>query len=315
MSKLLSYLKYRWMTIALWALSLGALFALSALGGLEKDYVRYAALLISFAFTVLMLLGATPYFRRRRLVSALLETADRAAMALPEPENALESDYQLLVRTLLREQAEARRRLLSAQNEQLAYYTLWVHQIKTPIAAMRLLLSDHDDAAGRALGRELFKVEQYADLALRYAKMTDISTDLVIERFLLEPLVREAIRKFAVLFVHQKLSVRVSVPELWVTSDRRWLLFILEQIVSNAVKYTKTGGVRIFARMDRLVIEDTGVGIRPEDLPRIFERGYTGYNGRLDARASGVGLYLAKKAADALAITIEAASTLGSGRR
>lgn len=311
--KLLSYLKYRWTLIALWLLTLGVLFGLSALNGLDRSYVRYAALLVSFFFLLLMLISATPYFRRRRLLRRMTEAGERLVSALPEPGNALERDYQALIQGLIAEQAEMRRQLTGAQNEQLSYYTLWVHQIKTPIAAMQLVLGGADDERSRTLARELFKIEQYADLALRYAKMTDMSADLVIERFPLEPVVREAVKKFALLFVHQRLSVSVKLPELTVTSDRRWLLFIIEQLLSNAVKYTKAGGVRIFARMGALVIEDTGIGIRPEDLPRIFERGYTGYNGRLDARASGVGLYLARRAADALGVRIEASSTLGRG--
>lgn len=100
-----------------------------------------------------------------------------------------------------------------------------------------------------------------------------------------------------------------------VVSDAKWLGFILEQLLSNAVKYTNEGGVKICMESGRLVIEDSGIGIRPEDLPRIFEKGYTGYNGRVDTRASGVGLYLTRQVADALAIRIDVRSQLGHGTR
>ncbi len=96
-------------------------------------------------------------------------------------------------------------------------------------------------------------------------------------------------------------------------SDRKWLQFILEQIISNAVKYTSRGGVRITRDGDTLTVSDTGIGIRKEDLPRIFDRGYTGYNGRIDNRATGLGLYLCRRAASALLIELSVTSTVGVG--
>ena len=170
------------------------------------------------------------------------------------------------------------------------------------------------DTAG-VIKQELFKIEQYADLALRYVKLTDISSDLVIERCFLEDIVSASVKKYAVLFVYQKLSLDMVPTDRKVMSDKRWLGFILEQILSNAIKYTYAGGVKIYLQNEKLVIEDTGIGIRAEDLPRIFMKGYTGCNGRLDNRASGIGLYLAKKAADALGITITVDSKVGMGTK
>ncbi|MDO4571911.1 MAG: sensor histidine kinase [Clostridia bacterium] len=315
MRRLAGYLRYRAMPIALWLVSLAVLAVLSALGGLAPVYARYAMLLISFFFLLLMLLGAAGYFRRLRALAALRETADRLSGALPEPGNAVEAAYQALLEELLEDGRRLRRDTAAAREDSLGYYTLWVHQIKTPIAAMRLLLQGEDDPQSRALGSELFKVEQYADLALRYAKMQEIVSDVIVERFPLMPVVREAVKKYGLLFVHKRLGVHIEETELQVTSDRRWLQFILEQLLSNAVKYTRRGGVSIGVEEGALVIADTGQGIRPEDLPRIFERGYTGYTGRLDARASGIGLYLVKRAADALRIDIRAESAPEAGTR
>jgi len=141
------------------------------------------------------------------------------------------------------------------------------------------------------------------------------TSDLVIERCDLGGIVHECIKKFGVLFIYKKLSVDISPIDFIVLSDRRWLLFILEQIISNAIKYTAKGGIRVYMQGRQLVIEDSGIGIRTEDLPRIFSKGYTGYNGRLDSRASGVGLYLAKKAAYALKIAIRVESAVGRGTK
>ena len=121
--------------------------------------------------------------------------------------------------------------------------------------------------------------------------------------------------KYALLFIHQGLSVEIGPLAETVVSDKKWLSFLLEQIISNGAKYTHTGGMRIYMEGERLVLEDTGIGIRPEDLPRIFERGYTGYNGRLDSRASGIGLYMAKRVADALGIALAVESQLDQGTR
>ena len=139
------------------------------------------------------------------------------------------------------------------------------------------------------LKQELFKVERYAELALQYLKLSDIANDLVIERCDLGRIVRESVKKYGLLFVYKGLSAEIAPLDLAVVSDAKWLGFILEQLISNAVKYTNAGGVKIFAENGCLVIEDSGIGIRAEDLPRIFEKGYTGYNGRVDTRASGVG--------------------------
>ena len=235
--------------------------------------------------------------------------------ALHRPQDALEGACQAIVRALAQGHQEASRALETAQNENLTYYTLWVHQIKTPIAAMRLVLRENDSAEALVLRQELFKVERYAELALQYVKLREIANDLVIERCDLGRIVRESVKKYGLLFVYKGLSVEIAPLAGSVVSDAKWLGFILEQLLSNAVKYTNEGGVKVCMESGRLVIEDSGIGIRPEDLPRIFEKGYTGYNGRVDTRASGVGLYLTRQVADALAIRIDVRSQLGHGTR
>lgn len=275
----------------------------------------YASLMLVFFLFLALLTGLTPFLRRRRILRSLLGTLDTAARELPEPGNAVERDYAALVSAISRECDSYRRRLTNAQNDTLEYYTLWIHQIKTPIAAMRLVLEQMQGEQAGLIRQELFKVEQYADLALRYARLTGPCADVLAERCELLPLIRASVKKFGVLFVYQKLYVHIEPIPFSVISDRKWLSFIIEQVLSNAVKYTKTGGVTITSEDGALVIADTGIGIRPEDLPRIFERGYTGINGRIDSRASGIGLYLAKKAADSIGVTITVASKPGEGTR
>ena len=315
MTKLLSYLKYRLVLIIFYIVAVMLVLTVSSLAGQDMVYARYTVLLLSFFLLIIVLVDGMRYMRQRRRLEALSAELYHATRELPEPPNALEADYIRLLGDLGYAYDAVRKRLETAQNDSLEYYTLWVHQIKTPIAALGLVLSQMDGESVGVIRQELFKIERYADLALRYIKLADISADLVIERCRLGDIVHEGVKKFGVLFVYQKLSIDIAPINVEVMSDKRWLAFIFEQILSNALKYTPMGGVRVYMQGRALVIEDSGIGIRPEDLPRIFTKGYTGYNGRLDNRASGIGLYLAKKTADALGVGIHVESQVGKGTR
>lgn len=274
--------------------------------------VGYCMGLQAFVLAVFLIIGFLRW-RRRLLAARDFENALFVSDAvLPPPHDALEAQYQTLLMKARREYDDMRRAREREEKEQLTYYTLWVHQIKTPIAAMRLMLDERGD--GDALLRqELFKVERYADLALEYARMRELAADLAVQECDLYALVRSAVKKYALLFVYQKLRVKIEPFQKTVLSDEKWLAFVLEQLLSNAVKYTREGGVSIAYQDEKLVIRDTGAGIRPEDVPRLFEKGFTGFNGRVDRRASGIGLYLTKRVCDALSIRISLSSRVGKG--
>ncbi len=315
MIKLLSYLKYRLTLIFFFLLAAALTLLVQFLVNQSMVYAWYTVGLMGFFLVLILFIGGIRYMRRMRILEGLSATLYHASRELPEPINALEADYVRCLQELGSAYDTIKKQLDTARNDSLEYYTLWVHQIKTPIAGLSLVLQNMDGDTAGVIKQELFKIEQYADLALRYVKLTDISSDLVIERCFLEDIVSASVKKYAVLFVYQKLSLDMVPTDKKVMSDKRWLGFILEQILSNAIKYTYTGGVKIYLQNEKLVIEDTGIGIRAEDLPRIFMKGYTGCNGRLDNRASGIGLYLAKKAADALGITITVDSKVGMGTK
>ena len=161
------------------------------------------------------------------------------------------------------------------------YYTLWAHQIKTPIAAMDLILQTQRQPENSSLRHELFQIQQYVEMVLCYLRLDSDTTDFVIRTYDLDGILRAAIRKFASSFIRKQLQLRYTPVSCQVLTDEKWLLFVLEQILSNAVKYTPRGSVTIRLEEPQiLVIEDTGLGIAPEDLPRIFDRGYTGQMGR-----------------------------------
>lgn len=204
--------------------------------------------------------------------------------------------------------------------ENLEYYTLWIHQIKTPIAAIYLVLQNMEDISQKAvLEQELFKIEQYVELALQFVKIENIESDLVINQYELEDIIKTSIRKYAVLFIHKGLGININSCNYKVVTDSKWFAFILEQIFSNAVKYTNKGSIQLYARQDEtgicLTIEDSGIGIKKEDMKRIFEKGYTGFNGRLDKKASGIGLFLVKKVATALNHDIQIESEVSKGTK
>ena len=165
---------------------------------------------------------------------------------------------------------------------------------------------------------ELFKTEQYVEMVLTYVRMEDMSGDLMLKEYALDNLIKQALKKYSRMFAMQKLALHYEALRVTVTTDEKWLVFVLEQILSNALKYTKSGSIHIYLSPNApktLVIEDTGIGIAPEDLPRIFEKGYTGCNGRADKRSTGIGLYLCRQIMEKLSHTIRIESEMGVGTK
>ena len=239
----------------------------------------------------------------------LQELAD----ALPPADTVTEADYRSLV-TLLAES----RRAIRTQEEQrygdmVDYYTMWAHQIKTPIASMRLTLQNEDSGLARSLSGDLMRVEQYVEMVLVFLRLDSSTTDYVIRAHSLDDIVRPAVRKFAGEFIRRRLRLDYQPLDRTVVTDAKWLGFVVEQVLSNALKYTASGSVTIAMDGDDLCIRDTGMGIAPEDLPRIFDRGFTGLNGRRDTRASGIGLYLCRRICRSLGHTIRASSVPNQG--
>ncbi len=235
---------------------------------------------------------------------------------LPQASGPLEKDYREIINKLKEEQEYSRQKTTSDFNNMVEYYTVWAHQIKTPIASMRLQIQSVDSDLARRLDGDLNRIEAYVEMVLTFLRLDSDSTDYVIRKIDLDAVIKPAIRKFARDFISKKLTMDFKPTEYKVLSDDKWLSFVIEQVLSNAVKYTKKGGIKVY--MDEpgiLCIEDTGIGISAEDLPRVFENGYTGFNGREDKRASGIGLYLCKRICDNLGHKIYAESEPGVGTK
>ena len=244
--------------------------------------------------------------------------ADMTLENLPEPADLLEQDYQQVIRQVFLAKGRMESEFSVKYRNMTDYYTMWAHQIKTPIAAMRLLLQSEPYPQREELIEQLFRTEQYVEMVLQYMRTESGGKDLVIRQYPLEEIVRQAVRKYAKSFIRKKIALEFSELKGTVVTDEKWLGFVVEQILSNALKYTKKGSISIYMDPESprtLVIEDTGIGIAPEDLPRIFENGFTGYNGRSGKKSTGIGLYLCRNVMDRLSHTISIESEVGKGTK
>lgn len=293
------------------------------------DAIIYGCELSFVWCAVCLFIDFYKYYKRHKLLHINREQFFDDAEQLPEHMDIIEYDYQELAKKLYQAKQELISKNRIAKKELLDYYGMWVHQIKTPIAALDILLQntermlyqlDEKEMMQKAISvsdmkMELFKIEQYVEMALNYLRVEDISSDLVFKKHELDDMVRQVIRKYAKIFISKKIKIDFKLTKACIVTDEKWFIFVLEQIISNALKYIKKGQIFIYMKEKSLVIEDTGIGIPAEDLPRIFEKGFTGYNGRENKKSTGIGLYLCKNIMDKLQWNITVDSEVGSGTK
>lgn len=311
---LLSYIRAH-IGVALFLAGSAAVFAVVLfLSGLPAEPVRYAALLCAVAGVICALPGYLQYRRRYKAAELALQGLPEAVDRLRAPSGAVEEAYDAALRRLCAMLAKSETDRQRQRIENADYFTMWIHQIKTPIAAMQLILREQDDARSRELLAELFRIDQYAEMALTYARLESPTTDLVLRRCAVEPIVRSVVRQYAGQFVRRHIALRCEIEPVCALTDEKWLAFILGQLLSNAVKYTENGTVMVRVTKELVLsVSDTGIGIAPEDLPRIFEKGFTGYNGRAGRKSTGLGMYLSRCAAEKLGHRISVQSAPGQG--
>lgn len=290
---------------------------LMLLYGLTSSEIGYCALVTATLALMLSVPDFVRYCRAVRKLSAVKHMASHSSLEPLSPEGPLPQQLLMETAELLRTRAADLDSLAATRQEELMdYYTLWVHQVKTPLAAMDLILQSGQlpPEETEALRQELFKVERYMEMLLGYLRLHSISSDLRLEQKPIRPIAARAVKKFATQFIYKKLRVDLDEFDNRVVTDEKWLLFVLEQLISNSIKYTLTGGVTIsMDKDDVLTIADTGIGIDPADLPRVCERGFTGQNGRAERSSTGLGLYLCKSVLDKLQTPFEIKSEPGKG--
>ena len=324
-----SFLKIRKMPIIIFTGIVVIFGILFYLYDIPFDAIIYGCELSFVWSAVCLLIDFYKYYKRHKLLHINREQFFDDAEQLPEYMDIIEYDYQELAKELYQAKQELISKNRIAKKELLDYYGMWVHQIKTPIAALDILLQntermlyqlDEKEMMQKAISvsdmkMELFKIEQYVEMALNYLRVEDISSDLVFKKHELDDMVRQVIRKYAKIFISKKIKIDFKPTKACIVTDEKWFIFVLEQIISNALKYTKQGQISIYMKEKSLVIEDTGIGIPAEDLPRIFEKGFTGYNGRENKKSTGIGLYLCKNIMDKLQWNITVDSEVGSGTK
>ena len=317
-----TYLKKNRKPILFYLLFLGVFYLVLYLYGVRADALGYAVFLSLVTFIVLGLFDLWRYQARIKTIGEAFRNMPYELGSLPAPLDIPEEKYQEEVRMLgerlVLQENDSRR----SRQEMLDFYSLWAHQIKTPLAAMNLLLQseeareDKDAKIFQEMRMELFKTGQYVDMVLSYLRAEDMSSDLLLKEYSLDEIVRQAVRKYSGMFILKKIRLEYEPCKEMVLTDEKWLLFVLEQLLSNALKYTEKGFIRI--RMEQgspavVLIEDSGIGIQAEDLPRVFEKGFTGYNGRQDKKSTGIGLYLCRMICEKLNHTVTITSDPGKG--
>ena len=315
MEILKSYLKKNIKIYILFVVFIAIFFIMFYLYNLPLETLIYTGSFCFFAALIASFLDFVNYRESYKKLKFLEKNILNDLDALPKSLDMRIDYYHKIIEKLYKELEKLTQENRQKNTDMVDYYSMWVHQIKTPIAAMNFLL-DNEEVDQKNLQQELFKIERYVEMVLTYIRLDSTSSDYVITKNNLDEVVKDSVKKYATIFINKKIKLNFVSHETMVISDKKWLSFAIEQILGNSVKYSNTGGeITIETCENKLIVEDNGMGIKEEDLPRIFEKGFTGFNGRYEKKSSGLGLYLCKKTLDKLGHHIEISSKVGEGTR
>lgn len=310
---LFKYLKRNIINVLLFVTFMMIFCVVCILGYISFYIIGYVILLCSLIFIIYMMIDFHLFYKHYRCLDHMKYHVCSSLENLPQSKDMIEDKYQELLYILHNHYNQLDLKKTQSYNAMVEYYTMWAHQIKTPISAIKLLLQSKENSQDMLL--EVIKIEQYVNMVLHYLKLEDIHQDLLFKKISLDDMVSEVVKKYVLFFSYSKVNFVYEIDDTNVLTDEKWSAFVIEQILSNAIKYTYAGTIKIYNDKEKLYIEDTGIGIKKEDLSRIMEKGYTGYNGRQDKKASGIGLYLSKKIMDYLGHEISIESNVGVGTR
>lgn len=292
---LLKYFKRRIKLVILFFSFSVVFVTVFSLYSLPIEPVVYSCILCFALAFLAMIIDCAFYCKKHYELKLLYETITIDISALPTPSHLIEADYNALITSIFEYSKQLTSSYNASRSDMLDYYTMWVHQIKTPISAITMLLQS-SECDIPTLKAEVFKIEQYVEMVLYYLRLDSDSTDYKIKSYPIDDIVKKAVRKYATLFITKKIKLNYNELNFEALTDEKWLLFVIEQLLSNSLKYTNEGSITITCESPKiLVIKDTGIGISKEDLPRIFEKGFVGYNGRIEQKSTGIGLYICKK--------------------
>lgn len=307
------YLKEKRSGILLFLIFSVVFFVVFCLYQIPFKAVLYPFILCVFIGMVFFLFDFRSAKKKHKTLCDIQRLTASMIGTLPEIKSIDDNDYQNLIRGLTKEISELEYNSSLKYRDMVDYYTVWAHQIKTPISAMNITLQNEDSPLSRRVSLQLLRIEQYVEMVLAFLRLDSTSTDYVFKEYELDNIIKNCVKRFSTEFIERKIRLDYSPLNKKIITDEKWLSFVIEQLLSNALKYTREGNIKIFMNNQTLCIKDSGIGIATEDLPRIFEKGYTGKNGRLDSKASGLGLYLCKRICENLGIEITAQSEIDKG--
>lgn len=304
------YLKKTYAVYLLYFLFVCCTFIVLMICQMLSDLIVYMLCLYLFIILIYFFKDYRKYKNHHRNLEYLKENLDFLD-DFPQDIYLEEKTYQEIIQQLHKKAFQLSKDNQQKYNDMIDYYTKWVHQIKTPIAGLKLIIQN--DYPDEKMLVELLKIEQYVNMALQYVRLDHIHHDLSFQKVSLDNLVSQEIKKQSLFFFQKNLKVDYQIQDQQILTDEKWSSFVIEQILSNALKYTKEGSITFYNDHEKLYIKDSGIGIKESDLPRVFERGFTGFQGRNDKKASGLGLYLCKNIFDQLGHLISIESKVGQG--
>lgn len=310
--------------LLLLCLHIGCMFALAAflfLTGYSMDYCAVILICWCFVLTVWLLAQffvRKDYFSKIEMIMEKLDQRYLLGELMPRPFRLEDRLYYTMIRKSNKSVIERIRQMETVQKEYREYIESWVHEVKTPITSIALNCENYRDERSRYLAAENRKIENYVDMALYYARSDEVYKDYMIAKTDIQETAEELLLRNKHYLIQCQIRAEVECPDP-VFTDQKWIGFILNQLLINSVKYRRREGACIWMTTELkahgvvLKVKDNGIGIKAEELPRIFEKGFTGTNGRETERSTGMGLYLCHKLCRKLGIHIRAASVEGEG--
>lgn len=310
------YLKDRLFFIMIYVVSVLICLCVFKLYNLELEAFAYAFMILCVLLVACFLFDYYKYYKKHQTLLTLRSNSNVSLSCDLQDSSLMGEDYHEILVAMKEYHDQYVESSESKMHDLEDYFTMWVHQAKLPIAAMKLLLED-ENLSRNEIKLQLLRMDQYTDMVLAYLRLNSTHTDFLFKELELDDLIRQSIRRFSTEFIRKHIQLHFKETGDAILSDEKWLVFVLEQILSNSLKYTNENGlISIYMKSKHiLVIEDNGIGISASDLNRVFEKGYTGMNGRSDKTASGLGLYLCKNILDMLNHKITIESSVGKGTR
>lgn len=315
-----AFIKANYSFFLAYVLNLGVFSFVYILGELPKYFLIFSIELSLFIAGCFLLFKFSRYYKRIRLLERLDTDPIETLKQLSSTRDSSEVFFHLKIENLIEEIQQIKKESLQRSTSKMDYFTLWLHQIKTPISAISLLMQrDTQSKFRHPMEQELLQIENYTHMALNYLKIEQSRSDLDFAQVSIDRVIKETVKKFSILFIYDRIQLDYQETDETALSDEKWLKVLVEQILSNSLKYTPEGGkIKIYmspSKEGQLIIEDSGIGIRSEDLPRIFERGYSGFNGRIHEKSTGLGLFLSQEITKRLGHVILIESTVGKGTK